>query len=859
MDERIDAADVTRRLEEALSEGNRLVFWEDDAGDYADALGEIRPAGATVVDATHHELATKRLVLRGEPRGRFVIYRAGGAPDPVDDLVLDLKLEARPFTCTMEGSWAEECGVPLELAQVVSDHAAFFRSKERRQALAATSLPKETAGELRFAMCAATLRAADSEPRDAARSMATRAILEWSRGDEAAMRAISAAGLAPAFWDAMRAHLGYAPARPEDASVGDMAFRMLEGMCGDTVEDAGKADPAESARVLGGMARGRQTRPAFDVVVREYADDVADAIPQEGRTPELLADVDAIPQVDEWILGHFLQAELGSGLDLAQLEGVWARRRYMLFADRYSHHYEALLALARFSRALDGYRGTVGDADGLPGLLSAYAERWHEVDRRYRELLLARDGMRPGRFREDLEPAVDGVEKDYADFLEDLTDRWQSHLMDEGTWPPPSARSQDGLFHELVELSFPEARPGRRVGVIVSDALRYEAGRELSERLSASGATGLSGKVSVSCGAAVCMLPSYTQLGMAALLPDGPMRIDPASCLVEKSGRPTQGRANRQVALASRVPGAVALGAEGLLDAGSADLGDAPLSVVYHNVIDKTGDSRDSEGRTFEAVETACTEIERLVQVLVRAGCGKVFVTSDHGFLYQRPEPESYAYADVPGLAQALSAQGESARTRRFAVGRGLPRDESLLVYGAGQLSLEGDYEVAMPRGITRLRLQGSGARFVHGGASPQEDVIPVVTVEVAASRTEADSPTGVEGFPTGRTVITGPSVSLVVYQTRPCGAGVTPLAVRVGAYADDGTLLCAHERELELSSDSGDPEQRKTRVTLRLTDEVDAHATAWVRISARVGATTRYRTAWEREYSVNRAFGSDF
>ena len=115
------------------------------------------------------------------------------------------------------------------------------------------------------------------------------------------------------------------------------------------------------------------------------------------------------------------------------------------------------------------------------------------------------------------------------------------------------------------------------------------------------------------------------------------------------------------------------------------------------------------------------------------------------------------------------------------------------------------------------------------------------------------------EGFPTGRTVITGPSVSLVVYQTRPCGAGVTPLAVRVGAYADDGTLLCAHERELELSSDSGDPEQRKTRVTLRLTDEVDAHATAWVRISARVGATTRYRTAWEREYSVNRAFGSDF
>lgn len=859
MDERIDTTEVSRRLQEAFAGGNRLVFWEDESGDYEGALEDIRLDNARLVDATRHELATKRLVLRGEPHGRFAIYRAGGAPNPIDDLVYDLKLQARPFTCTMEGSWAEECGVSLELSQVVSDHAAFFKNKERRQALAASQLPKGTAKELRFAMCAATLRSTDPNPRDAARSMAARAILEWSREDEAALRLLSSAGLVPTFWQAMGEHLGYESREDEAPNVGDMAFRMLEGMCGDAVEDSGKADPAESARVLGALAKSRQTSAAFDRVVDEYSDAVADAIPEEGRTPELLADVDAIPQVDEWILSYFLKAELESGMDLAQLGGVWARRRYTLFADRFRHHYEALLALARFSRALDGYRHTCVDADGLPDLLPAYAERWFEVDRQYRNLLLARDRMTPGRFRGRLEPAIDGVEKDYDAFLQDLTNRWQSHLMDEGSWPPPSLRSQDGLFHELVELSFPEAQAGRRVGLVISDALRYEAGRDLAERLGASTASGLAGKVSVSCEAAVCMLPSYTQLGMAALLPDGPMRIDPATCLVEKTGHPTQGRENRQDMIASRVPGAVALKAEDLLDAGSLDLADVPLAVVYHNVIDKIGDSRESEGRTFAAVETACGEVERLAQTLVRAGCGKVFVTSDHGFLFQRPEPESYAYADVPGLAQALSLQDDSARTRRFAVGKALPRDESLLVYKARQLSLEGDYEVAMPRGITRLRLQGSGARFVHGGASAQEDVIPVITVVVTGSRSEATTPTGVEGFPTGRAVITGPSVSLIVYQTKPCGAGVTPLTVRVGVYGENGELLCAHERTLDLASEAQDPEQRKTRVTLRLTDDVDSHKSAWVRISEQVGSTSRYHTAWEKEYSVNRAFGSDF
>lgn len=857
MDERIDIQDVSRRLAAAFTASTRLVFWEDEDGEYAGSLGDIRLDRAAIVDATRHELAAKRRVLRTEPAARFVIYRSGGAPNPADDLLLDLKVASATFTCSLEGSWAEECGIPAELAGSLQDHAAFFKSKERRHALAESPLRKATMEEARFAMCAAALRATDGNPRDAARSMATRAIVEWSRDDEAAMRVITASGLAPSFWRAMRDLLRYEVAEGEQPSVGDLAFRMLEGCCGEAVDDARLADPAESARILGGLARGGQTRTAFDAIVREYGDIVAQAIPADARTPQALADVDAIPQVDEWILTAFLNDGLSSGLDLPLLEDVWSKRRYLLFGERYQNHYGALLAWARFDRAYAGYKASCGEATDLKRLFESYTGRWDEVDRRYREFFLARSRMAAGRFKEALEPIILRIENDYDAFLTDLTDRWQRHLMDEGAWPPASLASQSVFFHEHVELAFPKDAPGSRVGVIVSDALRYEAGHDLAQRLASSKARGLAGRASVTCGAAACMLPSYTQLGMAALLPSGEMEIDPATATVRKDGSPTQAIANRQAIVADRVPGAVCLKAEDVLEKGSLVLDGAPAAVIYHNVVDKIGDSRETEGRVFEAVEQTCAEIESLAQMLVRAGCGTVVVTADHGFLYQSQDPEGYAYADVPGLSNACG-KASATHTRRFVVGRDLPKDDSLIEYTCSELSLAGDYEVAMPRGITRLRLQGSGARFVHGGASAQEDVIPVVTVKVAAHAASA-KPTGVEGYPVGRAVITGTMASLVVYQTKPCGDAVTPLTVRVGVYADDGTLLSSKERTLELDSASTSVEERKTRVSLRLTDEVDEHASAWVRISAQVGSTTRFETAWEKEYAVNRAFGSDF
>jgi len=69
----IETRDIEQRLAATLAGGSRLVIWQDEAGAYREALKELDVPGATVIDATCNELATKRRVLRDEPKGRFVI------------------------------------------------------------------------------------------------------------------------------------------------------------------------------------------------------------------------------------------------------------------------------------------------------------------------------------------------------------------------------------------------------------------------------------------------------------------------------------------------------------------------------------------------------------------------------------------------------------------------------------------------------------------------------------------------------------------------------------------------------------------------------------------------------------------
>ena len=855
----IEIQDIEQRLGSQFKPSQRLVFWEDPASDYEGVLDDLHVDNAMILNITNSELASKRIVLREQPDTRFVLYRSGDVPAPDDDLVYDLKLASIPFTCSMEGMWADECGISPEKAVILLDHVSFFKSKERKEALRNSLLPKETDSEIRFAMVAAIFKVKEGNTRDAVRELTKKALIEWARGESSCMSRLSESGLIGVFWKSIEEVLEYHAPESGSATIDDLAFRMLEAKCSSLIEDDLMANPAECTRILDTLANSPSTRFAYDHVVAECGAAVRMLVEDDVRTVDALSNCDALREFDEWILLGFGQSAAVGTLDLQKVEAVWSRRRHMIWSSLYKSHYESLIAAGRFRKQLNAYNKEVHAATSQKALFDSYCSDWYLVDTYYRDFHSVYKAMQPGKFKSLIEPVQESIDLDYGKFLVDLTDRWQIHLLDSGQWPPKSLSRQDAFFHDYVEMSFPRPENNKRIGVIISDALRYEAGVELSMRMGSTNKPGLKGRIKTKCQPMLCMLPSYTQLGMAALLPSGPLEINPSDMSVRASGMSTLGSDNRRKVLQARINGAEVYKATEIIDMQKGSLDDVSVAYVYHNVIDKTGDSRETETKVFSSFKDAFVEIEDMVQALLRAGCSKVYITADHGFLYQNDSPETYLYADVQNLSLLKSNEEVVCdHTRRFVIGTTLPESDSLIEYSAADLSLEGDYKIAMPKGISRLRLKGSGSRFVHGGASLQENVIPVVEV-LPAKASEASHQTSAEGFPIGRSVITGPMVSINVYQTEPCSENCSPVKIKVGVYAKEGKLLSATEQMLNLSSTDLATDSRKTRVDMILTDDVDDYSKVAVRIFAQVGSTSAFKQIWEMDYSVMRAFDSDF
>ena len=267
----IDTHEIEDRVKRQFDLGHTTLFWEDESGEYAEIVDVLDLGNGAIVDVTGAELSSKRTILRERPARSLVIYRSGPKPHPQDDFLYDVKLAATPFTCKMEGIWASECDVPMPLAAVLSEHGSFFNSKERRGALATTSLPKGDERALRLAMLATCVGSRAEVPRDAVRDVVKRLLVDLGRGQGKTLRTICECGLAATLWSEVLEVVGYTAPAGEDPTPEDLALRMLKARCANLAHDDA-ALKADASRILADLAANSRTRDSYDALAREYSD-----------------------------------------------------------------------------------------------------------------------------------------------------------------------------------------------------------------------------------------------------------------------------------------------------------------------------------------------------------------------------------------------------------------------------------------------------------------------------------------------------------------------------------------------------------------------------------------------------------
>jgi uncharacterized protein (TIGR02687 family) len=443
------------------------------------------------------------------------------------------------------------------------------------------------------------------------------------------------------------------------------------------------------------------------------------------------------------------------------------------------------------------------------------------------------------------------VENLYANnFLLKLGDRFQAHVDEAKCWEASPVPLQKSFFDRWVR---PFVARENKVCVIISDALRYEVGEELLTMVRQED------RYNAELEAALAMLPSYTQMGMAALLPNSELRIsanDTGTVLVD--GQSSQGTVNRAKILGGALAGrADAISSESFIVMSrdeSRDLLKAnDVLYLYHNRIDQTGDKAPSEAQAFEAVEQTLEELLRLVKKLAAANASNILITADHGFIYQHRviEESDFALVDAEG-DQILY------RDRRFVLGTGLRETPSLRKFSPATLGLAGDVEVQIPKSINRLRLKGSGSRFVHGGASLQEVVIPVLKIN--KKRQSDISSVEVEILRGSSSVITSGQLAVILYQTGPVSDKVQSRVLRAGIYTEEGELISdRHDLTFDLTSENPRDRELQVRFVLsRKADEVNNREVI-LKLEEKHAGTSHFKEYKTLRYLMRRSFTSDF
>jgi uncharacterized protein (TIGR02687 family) len=274
---------------------------------------------------------------------------------------------------------------------------------------------------------------------------------------------------------------------------------------------------------------------------------------------------------------------------------------------------------------------------------------------------------------------------------------------------------------------------------------------------------------------------------------------------------------------------------------------------IYHNQIDFVGDKRDSEERVFEAAETTIEEIIAIIKRLAAANASNIIVTADHGFLFQyKPLQESDFLS--------AEADGEDIRyhDRRFILGKGLKAQASFKSYTAKSLGVDGDMEIQIPKSMNRLRKQGSGSRFVHGGATLQEIVIPVVKVN--KKRQSDTSRVDVEVLQGATSTITSGQYSVAFYQKEAVSDKIQPRTLQVGIFSKDGELI-SDSFEMLFDSTSESPRERETKRRFILTRKADEfnNQEVFLRLEEKIRGTSHYQEYRSIKFLIKRSFTSDF
>ncbi|MCD8018075.1 MAG: BREX-1 system phosphatase PglZ type A [Clostridiales bacterium] len=736
---------IDRLNAEFTGDTRKLVFWYDDNADFAEEIQDVVLDNAKVYFLRpDNQFYTKYLLEREDTTTNYLIYAPFPKPDVRENHLEDMLLYSRRFYADRSSLLCVDLGISEKYKPVIEKYVKFFGNKERTKRFYDLEIERFNEETILTGLICAICQTRICSFEEALRVILTEGKME----ENAYLAEMEKYGLTEAFWKLCEQQFGYKGNSPAGAGARLPKACSAEGGLSHTDTDPTlekllvtmfvtytdkyvQAALPKAWNTFVSVKSGNII--AFldslmnSALYRENYDALSDRVAAElnvdpvfaGMQAEDLVDCDTFRIIDRtiirWLVGRLVAEDTGATLSGQDIPQICEKRMKLHFGKQNEDRYLMIKSACQMIGASNYHC-----PDGFAGIIKNYQEKEYVFDQEYRHFYYHYDRIDDTEDFEQLRILVENIYTN--EYLSEQLPKWNKGLKEPNSFA--ELPLQRNFYTRFVRPAMEKAR----TVVIISDAMRYEVGQELFLRMKDDP------KSTVKLNTALSVLPSYTRLGMAALLPHRTLTMtDDYKVLANNTL--CDSLAGRQTVLQSYCAASACVQFDEIKTANKTKLRSIftgkQVVYVYHNQIDARGDKANTEDEVFVACEEAIQEIMDLIRrISSSANTYRFLVTADHGFIYKRDK-----------LTESDKIRLDSKKAfvnRRFVVARESVFDDGIQNMFMGQVLGNDDEKfVSFPVGSNVFKVSGGGANYVHGGSSPQEMLVPVIDIKMERGHME--------------------------------------------------------------------------------------------------------------------------
>lgn len=708
---------IETRLNQYFAENkNRIVIWYDPEKQYESSIGQLLIANAKLIIVTDkNTLQTKYCLEKQEPESKYLLYTTFSEQELQRTALADVTFYAFPFSVDVVSTVCHDLEIEDKYKYLLQKYPAFWKVSTNEEQFKKL-LPKEqTEDTIAVTLLAVAVGAENAELQEVV------SIVFYDKTKDVLQKLVSLK-LDELFWKYCEEEFGYCGSRTVDALRASLLFTHASSYIKSAIPENYKfyiTKNISHAKVfVSHLMHDDRNNELFNEISKYISkkfhmiDFVTKLVPEE------YSEADTFVEFDIAIINYFVKQMESAATTLStQYRAILAYRiKKAHFAEEYSNEYHAIDRADHLFSAIVQFENDITSVTSADDIIQKYVDSWSKIDRYYRQFYTAYDACT------DLETFTklrEIIEDRYANkFLLKLSQVWSEKLSAVSDYSKLYGKKQWDFYEKVAA---PSAEQECTV-VIISDAFRYECARELGKRFVQ--------KVGneVDFGYMISTLPSYTQLGMAALLPHQTLSYaSDFSLLID--GCPCNDNTKRQTILQKANQNAAVCLLDDLKtrDTIRKVFAGKNLIYIYHNQIDARAEKIQSENEIFDACKSAIDEIEKLINKLISdRSIGKFYIVADHGFIYKHDKLISSDKIETAGRIPL-----DANKDNRFILTRSPMKIDGTIQYSLGYLDPSmNDITVSTPRGVEVLKMAGGGQNYVHGGVSLQEIIVPLLCIQ---------------------------------------------------------------------------------------------------------------------------------